>query len=388
MSEYMTHPIFQDLTSEDVALEQLFLDPNNPRFITMDWDYIQDDYIEDSSIQEEVLRKMVAHYSVNSLVTNMEINGYLPIDRVIVKAFADNKYYVLEGNRRIAAAKILKQKILNGDAGISAEIASSLQQIPVLIYTGDDDEASWIFQGLRHIMGVKDWSAYNKAKLLVKLMDEEGLSLTEVGKKFGLSSFGAGQWARGYYALMQAKEDSDYTGEIDERVFPFFQELFNRSNASLREWMNWDDRGKKFSDELKFNEFLSWLYPKDVEDFSEEESIIDIKGEWSERKIRTAQNLRNLSYIIRNSSREFENFRNEKELDKSYNRVVQSEYQEEAKKVANPTEDAIQSITQCSKALQELPFTVFKNQELLNKILEELNDLEAKISSIKEFAND
>ena len=39
------------------------------------------------------------------MVDNIQINGFLPIDRVIVKKFAENKYVVLEGNRRICAAK-------------------------------------------------------------------------------------------------------------------------------------------------------------------------------------------------------------------------------------------------------------------------------------------
>ncbi len=37
-----THPIFKELFAEDIALENIFLDPNNPRFVSMTWDNIPD----------------------------------------------------------------------------------------------------------------------------------------------------------------------------------------------------------------------------------------------------------------------------------------------------------------------------------------------------------
>ena len=383
----MTHPIYQDLSPEDLGLDNIFLDPNNPRFITINWDYIQDDFIDNDKIQEDIAFKLDREFGISGLVTNMEINGYLPIDRVIVKKFADNKYYVLEGNRRIAAAKKLLKKSKDPGSTISDEVLSSLNSIPTLVYTGDNDEASWIFQGLRHIMGIKEWSAYNKAKLLVKLIEDEGLTLTDVGKKFGLSAFGAGQWARGYYALMQAKEESDYTEELNEKAFPFFQEIFNRSNAPLREWLEWNDKESKFTDDLKFNEFLSWLYPKDLDLHDEEQDVSVIRGEWSSRKIRTAQTLRTLSYIIRNNTREFEIFRNELEIEKSYNRVIQKEYEDELKKTANPTEEIMETVDQCIKSLQNVPFTVFNDPVLIKKLTSKLDSLRDKIKVITDFNN-
>jgi len=34
-------------------------------------------------------------------------------------------------------------------------------------------------------MGVRDWSPFNKAKLLVERMTADELSLTEIGRQFG-----------------------------------------------------------------------------------------------------------------------------------------------------------------------------------------------------------
>ncbi len=91
-------------------------------------------------------------------------------------------------------------------------------------------------------------------------MEQEHLGLTAAGKRFGLSAFGAGQWVRGYYAFKQAREESDYVHEVDERAYPYFQELFGRSSSPVREWLGWNEDGYKFKNPLNFNEFVGWLY--------------------------------------------------------------------------------------------------------------------------------
>ena len=96
-----------ELVDAKIALDKIFLDPNNPRFTSLKWADISDDQIADVTIQAATKRKLEEGFSINKLVDNIQINGYLPIDRVIVKQFAEDKYVVLEGNRRICAAKIL-----------------------------------------------------------------------------------------------------------------------------------------------------------------------------------------------------------------------------------------------------------------------------------------
>jgi hypothetical protein len=98
-------PIFQDLIARDLPLASIFLDPNNPRFVGPNWQRIQDDKIDNDQVQEDARIKLIRDYGVEKLRMNMEVNGYLPIDRVIVRKFKDEKFVVLEGNRRICAAR-------------------------------------------------------------------------------------------------------------------------------------------------------------------------------------------------------------------------------------------------------------------------------------------
>lgn len=273
----------KELVDDKIALDKIYLDPNNPRFTSLKWNNISDDQISDDSVQKATKRKLEEEFSIYKLVDNIQMNGFLPIDRVIVKKFGDDKYVVLEGNRRICAAKTIMEMYESNHELVEEAVVDSLKEISCLIYTGSERQPSWVFQGLRHIIGIHEWPAYNKARLLVQLMEEEDLSLTEVGKKFGLTAYGAGQWVRGYYAFMQAAEESDYTQEIDERAYPYLQEIFSRSNPVFKDWLQWNDTDYKFEDNLKFNEFLSWLYPRD------EENVLDgveVKGNWDNRLIK------------------------------------------------------------------------------------------------------
>ncbi|SDP70195.1 ParB N-terminal domain-containing protein [Desulforhopalus singaporensis] len=379
-----TYPIFQELTSNDLLLDNIFLDPNNPRFINMSWDEVPVEKYNDESIQKEVKHKLITEFAVNKLISNMEVNGYLPIDRVIVKEFSENQYVVLEGNRRICAAKELQDKWKKNNGLVDDDIISSLSLIPCLIYTGSDSEASWIFQGLRHIMGVQEWSSFNKAKLLVNLMDEEGLNLTQVGKRFGLSAFGAGQWARGYYAFKQAKNESDYTREVDEKAYPYFQEIFSRSNAPLREWLEWNENEKKLENELNFNELLSWLYPRDDEDLEDDFDESDILGDWRKRKLKSSRDTRNLSYLLRNSSNDFEYFRTEGDLEKAYSKALQSKYEAESKKKSNPVDDVYNSLDSCLKSLDNVPFKMLKDEYQKDKLYSKLKSLKTLVDDLLE----
>ena len=156
----------------DVSLDNLFLDPNNPRFVGKDWVRINDDAIHLAENQQTARETLIRTAGIDKLRANMEINGYLPIDRIVVRRISEENFVILEGNRRICAAKTLASYTKQGTL-VDDTVLESLNEIPCLEYTGSDENAAWIFQGLRHISGIVDWSSYNKARLLVEQMETE-----------------------------------------------------------------------------------------------------------------------------------------------------------------------------------------------------------------------
>lgn len=373
-----TPPLVQDLSPTEVPLESIFLDPNNPRFVNSDWVSVPDADVDKTDVQEAVQRRLVKDFEVEKLRMNMEVNGYLPIDRVIVRELTAGKFIVLEGNRRICAAKMISNVALDG-AQVTEQVLTSTKKIPCLQYTGTDSKAAWVFQGLRHIVGVVEWSAFNKAKLLVEQMESEGLPLGQVGKRFGLTSHGAGQWVRGYRAFEQARENSDYINEVDERSYPFFQELFGRTSAPVREWMQWDEASYEFKNLLNFNEFIGWLYPKPAAEDGQATS----KGDWEKRRLVRRDDLRTMAFLITKSHDHFIQFRNGTDLERAYSSALAKEYEEEAKRTADVLGQAFDTIALCTKTLANVPFLALKDPATKKKLFDALDALEKAIAELK-----
>lgn len=372
--------LFQTLTPIDLPLSHICLDPNNPRFVGSDSTYVQEADWASPDIQETAQRRLIADYDVEKLRMNMEVNGYLPIDRVIVKKFATDKYLVLEGNRRICAAKQIGPVGIDGST-VSNEVLSSLENIPCLLYTGTDSNAAWVFQGLRHIAGVTEWSAYNKARLLVEQMERDGLSLTDVGRRFGLTPHGAGQWVRGYNAFNQARQASDYVNEVDERSYPYFQELFGRSSSSVREWMEWSDATNEFQNKLNLDEFISWLYPRPNTGVDDGTSK---KGDFENRRIARRDDIRQIAELLSKDKDIFEQFRTGATLEACYSMALARRLEDDAKNSADLVQDLFKSVEQCKKCIANVPHKAMKNAETRTQIEASLSSLEAAITEFKE----
>ena len=90
-----TEALGKYLQPVNLVLDQIFLDPNNPRFTGSDWESVSDTEINNAEVQEATRKKLIAEYEIHKLQASMEINGYLPVDRIAVRKFADDQYVIL-----------------------------------------------------------------------------------------------------------------------------------------------------------------------------------------------------------------------------------------------------------------------------------------------------
>ena len=177
----MDQSLVKTITKIETHIDNLFLDPNNPRFVSPEWEYISEDNIMKPAIQDNFTGKLISGFGIEKLASNIKINGFLKIDRVVVKKIngTEDKYVVLEGNRRICASKMICD-FAKTNSELPDDVVDSVTNIECLEYIGTDPKAAWIFQGLRHISGITDWPPFNKAKLLVEQMASDDLTLTQV----------------------------------------------------------------------------------------------------------------------------------------------------------------------------------------------------------------
>jgi hypothetical protein len=176
-----------DAQIDYIPVEDLDFDYKNPR--------LAEEFTLGNTISslEEMLSVLWEH-NIDELIKSMLGNGYFVADPLLVDSSSSSKSYkVLEGNRRLAALKIInsfdlrneyfteEMNVLFQEAKDNAKL-TTLQKIPCLKVNQDEALA---MIGYKHITGAKVWSSYAKSYHIYNLHVNEGRSLKEIGKLLG-----------------------------------------------------------------------------------------------------------------------------------------------------------------------------------------------------------
>ena len=356
-----------ELEARTLSLEQLFLDPNNPRFSSERDRTTSESKISDPKIQEKTLKKMSENFGVKEVRDSILRNGFLTMDRIVVRPIDGygDKYVVVEGNRRLSALKSLYRLIEDGEIneeGIDEEYLEKLkvstQAIEVLLYKGTSNDISWRLQGIRHISGIKEWSPAQQANLVARLKDE-GSSFTEVGQQFGLSGKAIGRLYRVHKALSQMRNDDEYGEKAQNDQFTLFDEAYK--HKAVRDWLEWDnDENYKYKNTTNLKQFYSWIAP-------------DEEDEEKRRRIKDPRHMRYFAELL--EKKRFELLgaidRHEMTIEEAWGRIDATS--------GNNGYDWATEIDKAKKAVHGLPFQVFEEQsETLKQALVELHSLVEK----------
>lgn len=143
--------------AESVELKDLYLDPENPRLPS-----------NVGRSQLEMLSYLAKYTSIEDLMNAIAENDYFAGEPLI--AFQkDDRYYVVEGNRRLTALKLITDPhIISSPSGRVLDISQNAKHkpnnIPVILVSSR--EAAIPYLGYRHITGVKQWEPLAKARYI------------------------------------------------------------------------------------------------------------------------------------------------------------------------------------------------------------------------------
>lgn len=169
------------------AIDELALDPLNPR--------LRDE--EEDADQGGLLSIMSRRFRVDEIAESILVSGWLDNDPLMgFRGQADGEPHVivLEGNRRLAAVKMLLDPGLAPDVHrsrweqlsrqLAPETRAAIQRLRVLIFDGreDPDVASYI--GYRHVAGVLPWAPMEKAEYIDRLV-RMGFGYDEIAERLG-----------------------------------------------------------------------------------------------------------------------------------------------------------------------------------------------------------
>jgi len=193
-------------TTTSLKPSSLEFDRENPRLAEYG--------ITKKSSDEEITDILWDAMDVRELVQSISASGFFTHEPLIVSSEADkNRNIVIEGNRRLAAIRLLlgrKADDTRGIPEISKQVRDSLAAIPVIKTTRKE---AWRYLGFKHVNGPAKWSSYAKAKYISDIHSNYRVSLEDIAKQIGDGHRTVQRLYRGLMVIEQAEKERVYDRE-------------------------------------------------------------------------------------------------------------------------------------------------------------------------------
>jgi hypothetical protein len=214
------------LKEDQIAVVDLLLDPNNFRFQD-ESGYVTADAnrFHEQTVQERAYRR-IRLAGLLELKSSIVTNGFLAVERLVVRPYpaTPSKYVVIEGNRRLAALRWLKD---DHEAGVSIpqSVIEVLDKVPVVVIDDDSDDSIYLsLMGIRHVGGIRQWGGYQRAKLVTELRDKHQIESGDVGGRLGMSTQEVNRRYRAFKALQQMQNDEEFGDRASPNMYNLFHE--------------------------------------------------------------------------------------------------------------------------------------------------------------------
>lgn len=255
-----------DFKLKEIALDLIFLDPKNPRIPKS---------LHDQN-EHEILKYMIDNAAVIELIYSIGENSFFPGEPIILVKEGD-RYKVVEGNRRASALKLINDPALA--EGLSPKVIEAATNanykptmIPSLIATNAKDVHK--FLGFRHITGVKNWNALEKARYLNRLKEDivtENKSITlediyyELAKSIGSRPDYIKRILTAYDLYLVIEENEFYKiDDLDDTKFHFVNLSDSLNRSKIATFLGVDMHNKtnpiKNLEKAHLHEWTAWLY--------------------------------------------------------------------------------------------------------------------------------
>ena len=157
-------------TNQSMLVDAIRYLPDNPRVYSLI--SVEERKLPYDELQEIIHQKMIQEENTKNLVGRIKFHGGLTED-IFVRADTNE---VVEGNSRLAAYRLLQKEDPHKWKEIACKVVSTLT---------DEQQTSYLAE--LHIEGKKDWTPYEKANFIYRLVIEEEKNLEYAAKQIGKS---------------------------------------------------------------------------------------------------------------------------------------------------------------------------------------------------------
>lgn len=256
------------LTEKEIDVDDLLLDPNNPRFSKHSDEMTPIEEAGNEDVQEITMSRMKDRdnrFEIPELVSAIIEDGFIPVDKIFVQP-VKGKYLVIEGNRRVTAIKTILEEHQDK---LTPEQLKKLRKLPCVVVDIEQEGARDMVRrilGLRHHGSILPWKPLPAA---LNLYQEYMIELCEgdrdkakkcenfyyhpatakkVAAVFGVKLADVRNKVRIYRVYMQLVESSNNDPAVlNSDAFSMLEETLGRSD--LREFFGYDENLSTLSDE-------------------------------------------------------------------------------------------------------------------------------------------
>ncbi|ANE53903.1 ParB N-terminal domain-containing protein [Methylomonas sp. DH-1] len=251
---------------ELIDTDQIDFDPENPRFYRLN----------NAHSVSAVIEEMLDDESVQDLMLSIGQKGYFPGEPLLVIK-EGNRYTVIEGNRRLAAVKLLNGEVSppsrrkNSIVTIQSEAAvTPPKQLPCLINENRRDVLRYL--GYRHITGIKEWDSLSKAKYLAQLREEfyadldDAAQMRSLSKDIGSRPDYVAQLLTALKLYIRAEDKNFFGLPIESKDVEFSLITTALSYNDISNWLGLESRKDISMPALKeenLKRAFAWMFSKD-----------------------------------------------------------------------------------------------------------------------------
>ena len=249
-----------------LKVSELVFDRENPRLFEYG--------LGANSSEADLIDLLWEEMDVRELVLSIEASGFFYHEPIIV-AKENGRNVVIEGNRRLAAVKLLldpklAESLKLNIPTITEESKDSLRKLPVIV---DTRENAWQYLGFKHVNGPAKWSSFAKSQYLADVHRKYGVPLEDVARQIGDTHRTVQRLFRGLMVIEQAERLRVFDREDRYNKHFAFSHLYTgigydgiASFIGLRPETEENEEPVPTEKEDELRELCLWLYGSKRED--------------------------------------------------------------------------------------------------------------------------
>lgn len=254
-----------------IKTSELEFDPKNPRFYRLNQPHST----------QSIIEEMLDDEGVQDLMSSIGQKGYFDGEPLLVTK-ENGQFIVVEGNRRLAAVKLLNGELLPPQRRLRSvtelqndAVCPHPAELPCIEYPTRKDVMRYL--GYRHITGIKEWDPLSKAKYLADIREQFHKNLRidnqmrALAKDIGSRSDYVAKLltALGLYTI--AENEKFFKLPMTQKDIEFSYLTTALGYPKITEWLGLDsgtDTEMKNLNKENLKRIFAWMFSKDQQGYT------------------------------------------------------------------------------------------------------------------------